>query len=152
MTSINCDGINQPHKQFAIGKAALVHSIEHVEYPSFVRKANRKSFPKGKEWNKDREAEHLVRNKLVRFCSMENTYHIISIENIVDTAFVIPYEHMDKSETYLEGRATSVMVLTTMSLWHNHFIDYEDEELIEEAKKRKDIDVLEDDERFPFEG
>ena len=83
---------------------------------------------------------------------MERCYHIISIENICDTAFVIPYEHMDKAETYLEGRSKSVFILCSQASWNKYFIDYQDEEIIEEAKIRRDEDILENDERFPFEG
>ena len=145
------EGSNQPHEQFATGKAVLIHSIKHVTIPSYVRKANRKSFPKGKKWNKDCVDSHLVRNRLVKFSCMEDVYHIISVENICSTAFVIPYDHLEKEETYLIGRAKSVMVLKSMSLWNKFFIDYDDEEMISEAETRIDNSVERDDERCPYE-
>ena len=117
------EGAHQEHEKFASGKAALIHSIEYASIPSYVRMAKRKSFPKDKQWNTESQESHLVRNKLVRFCTMEKSYHIISIDNICDTSFVIPYEHVSKDEAYLVGRSQSVMVLMSMKKWNKYFID-----------------------------
>ena len=46
----------------------------------------------------------------------------------------------------------SVFILCSQASWNKYFIDYQDEEIIEEAKIRRDEDILENDERFPFEG
>ena len=63
---------------------------------------------------------------------MERCYHIISIEKICDTAFVITYKHMDKAKTYLEGRSKSVFILCSQASGNKYFIDYQDEEIIED--------------------
>ena len=135
------------HSKFALGKAALVHSIQYNQKESFTRRANSKSCPRN-----DLTSCHVVNTKLVRFCEMESEYHIISIKNIHDTAFVIPYESINENEVYLEGRSKSVLVLTPMNNWNKHFIDYNNQELIKDAGRRKDLSISENDERFPFEG
>ena len=146
------EGCNQAHTKFAIGKAALVHSITQVTIPSYTRKGKRKSFPKNKEWNKDYEESHLVRNRLVRFHKMEDTYHIVSIDDICKTAFVIPYDYIKKDEAYLEGRSDSVMIMNSMSTWNTLFIDYDDVDMITKAKARIDDTIDSSDERFPYES
>ena len=146
------EGCNQAHTKFAIGKAALVHSITQVTIPSYTRKGKRKSFPKNKEWNKDYEESHLVRNRLVRFHKMEDTYHIVSIDDICKTAFVIPYDYIKKDEAYLEGRSDSVMIMNSMSTWNTLFIDYDDVDMNTKAKARIDDTIDSSDERFPYES
>ena len=83
---------------------------------------------------------------------MDNSYHIIKTDNIHTSSFVIPYEYKNKDEVYLEGLATSVLVLSSMSEWNTHFIDYNDIDIKKEAEKRKDDDINRNDETFPYEG
>ena len=53
---------------------------------------------------------------------MDNSYHIIEIDNIHSLSFVIPYEYKDKDEVYLENLATSVLVLSSMSEQNIHLL------------------------------
>ena len=145
-------GSDKQHKPLALGRACLVHSIQQEDKPSFERKAMKKSRPKGNtNTNTDSEIYN-VKTRLVKYSSMEDTYQIIDVENIHCTSFVIPYEHRNENETYLEGCAKTVMVVTSMSLWHKLFIDYYDPKVIEEANNREDKDISINDERYAFEG
>ena len=83
---------------------------------------------------------------------MEDTYQIIDVDNIHCSSFVIPYEHRNGMETYIEGCSKTVMVVQSMSLWHKLFIDYYDPKVIEEANNREDKDISINDERYAFEG
>ena len=143
-------GSDKQHKPLSLGRACLVHSIQQEDKPSFERKAMKKSRPKGNT-NTDSEIYN-VKTRLVKYSSMEDTYQIIDVENIHCTSFVIHYEHRNENETYLEGCAKTVMVVTSMSLWHKLFIDYYDPKVIEEANNREDKDISINDERYAFEG
>ena len=59
----------------------------------------------------------------MKFSIIDNSYHIIEIDNIHSSSFVILYEYKDKDEVYLEGLDTSVLILSYMSQWNIHFID-----------------------------
>ena len=51
----------------------------------------------------------------MKFSIIDNSYHIIEIDNILSISFVIPYEYKDKNEVYLKVLATSVLVILSMS-------------------------------------
>ena len=83
---------------------------------------------------------------------MDNSYHIIETDNIHSSSFVILYEYKNNDEVYLEGIATSVLVLSSTNEWNTHFIDYNDIDIKKEAEKRTDNDININDEIFPYEG
>ena len=83
---------------------------------------------------------------------MDNSYHIIETDNIHSTSFVIPYEYKDKDEVYLEGLATLVLVLLSISEWYIHFINYKCNGIKKEEQKRKDIDININNKTFLFKG
>ena len=98
------------------------------------------------------DENYTVNNRLVKFSSMEDTYQNIDVDNIHWTSFVVPYEHRNEKETYIEGCAKTVIVVSSMSLWQKLSIDYYDPKEIEEANNREDRDISVNDERYPFEG
>ena len=58
----------------------------------------------------------------------------------------------DQKQTYIPGYSKSVMILKSMNVWNKFFIDYDDDNLMGIAEKRKNRQIKKDDERFPFEG
>ena len=145
-------GSDKPHKPMVLGKSCLVHSIQQEDKPSLERKAMRKSRPKVSTTPSIAETDYTVKNRLVKFSLMEDTYQIIDVDNIHWTSFVIPYDYRNEKEMYLEGCAKTVMVVTSMSLWHKLFIDYYNIKVIEEATNREDKDISMNDKSYPFEG
>ena len=83
---------------------------------------------------------------------MEDQYHIVSVDCIKDTTMCIPFEYKSKNETYLPGCTKSVFVLNKYPLWHKHFIDYDDQNLINEGNTRRDTRISLSDKKYPFEG
>ena len=142
----NIEGIDNVHTPLAVGKAALVHSVSYQKDPCFWRDALKKSIAVGHQQN------NVIKNRLFKFCRMEDSYQIIDTDSIHCTSFVIPYEYRSNEEVYLEGCASSVIVGSPMSSWHKFFIDYYDTNIKKTAKMREDKDINKLDERYPFEG
>ena len=152
VTSSNIEGVDKEHTPLALGKAALIHSIRAEDSTKFHRSALRTSYPRNntEAWSEDEMLT--ISNKLSKFSEMEDTYQIVETDNIHCSSFVVPYEYKRKEETYLEGLAMRVIVLTPMSCWHKKFIDYYDTNLERDGEKRQDKNISENDERYPFEG
>ena len=146
------DGINKIHTPLSLGKAALVHSITQETSRTYHRSALKKSYPKNNTKTRVDEQVYIVKNRLAKFCNMEESYQIIEIDNIHCQSFVFPYEYWNKDEVYLEGFAKSVMVISPTTSWHKYFINYYDNDLKKKAEEREDKSLSENDERFPFEG
>ena len=83
---------------------------------------------------------------------MEENYQIIDTDCLQSVCFVIPYQYKDSSQTYLPGYCTGVMILCPMCCWNKFFIDYDDINLMNIARKRKNKCIKTNDERYPFEG
>ena len=146
------EGIDKEHTRLTVGKAALVHSIIQEGSPTYERKALKKSIPKHIRKGQHDVEKYKIKNRLVKFSLMDNSYHIIETDNIHSSSFVIPYDYKDKDKVYLEGLATSVLVLSSINEWNSHFIDYNNTDIKKEAEKRKDDDINRNDEIFPYEG
>ena len=151
VTSSNIEGVDKEHTPLALGKAALIHSIRAEDSTKFHRSALRTSYPRNntEAWSEDEMLT--ISNKLSKFSEMEDTYQIVETDNIHCSSFVVPYEYKRKEETYLEGLAMRVIVLTPRSCWHKKFIDYYDTNLERDGEKRQDKNISENDERYPFE-
>ena len=87
------------HDKVFSGKAVLVHSVLYEDFPQYKRKCFKKSCTPIDDAN-------YVRNRLVRFCAMEDTYQIIDVNNIHSTSFVIPYEYSDLNEVFNPQQST----------------------------------------------
>ena len=152
VTSSNIEGIDKEHTPLALGKAALVHSIIQEDSKKFHRRALKTSYARNSTEIGSEVDMLTISNKLSKFSEMEDSYQIVETDNIHCSSFVIPYEYKKKEEIYLEGLARCVIVLTPMSCWHKFFIDYYDVNLEREGEKRKDKNISENDERYPYEG
>ena len=136
---------NIPHEKIANGIGVLVHSISSNAEINNQRPCEKKSETNVKEAN-------IIHVRLVSFAEMENTYQLIDVDTLVNQAYVIPYKHRSKEETYLPGCTDKVIILKEQKCWIKYFIDYDDENLKEDGKSRIDVDIVESDERYPFEG
>ena len=93
-----------------------------------------------------------ISNKLCHFRDMESTYQHVPVSSIVKPCAVYVDESMDNYPLHSPGKSTKVFVLESKSTWHLHFIDYSDNELLQQADKRKDNDYPVTNERHVFEG
>ena len=134
------EGIDKVHTKLTIGKAALFHSIIQDSSPIYERKALKISIHKNKRKVQAEIENFKIKNRLVKFSIMNNSYHIIETDNIHSTSFVKPYEYKDKNKVYLEGLDTLVLVLSSMSEWNIHFIDYKCNNIKKKGEKEK-IDI-----------
>ena len=150
--SYDDDFLKHPHDQFADSNAVLIHSIQQENEIIHTRECLRKSLPSMKNMDRKSQAIQYVGSKLTKFSEMEDCYQIISLEYIHDTAFVIPYQYTEEKYSYLVGCSKAVMVVSEMGTWNNHFIDYDNKQLIEEGSKREDSQINKNNERYPFEG
>ena len=144
MADYNYTGMYNEHEQFAKSEAVLIHSVKYHEDYTYDRQSVSQK--------KSDSCKTRICNRLVQFKDMEDTYQIISVDNIYDTTFVIPIEYKNLNESYLIGCASKVMVLSKSNLWSKLFVDYESEDLIKEAEQRKNEEILDNDERSPFES
>ena len=139
------EGMNESHSIISKGECLLLHSIEYTENDVYKRSCCSKSKTSIEEAN-------YISNRLCKFAEMEDQYHIVSVECIKDTTMCIPFEYKSKNETYLPGCSKSVFVMKKYSLWHKHFIDYDDQNLINEGNTRRDSRISLSDGKYPFEG
>ena len=145
MSKVTYEGMNQPHKPLAYGNAVLIHSTQYNESETCIRECLSRS-------RKTKDDIDYIRNRLVKFCKMEDNYQIIDTDCLQSVCFVIPYEYKDSNQTYLPGYCTRVMILCPMCHWNKFFIDYDDINLMNIARKRKNKSIKTNDERYPFEG
>lgn len=146
------EGLNYPHEILARSAAVLVHSIKHEENTCHKRTCLRRSLPTTSGENRKTQAIQYVCNKLSRFCEMEECFQIVDVDNIHSNAFVIPYEYHKDDQSYMLGCSKSVIIVSKMTNWHFHFVDYNNTQLMLSASRRVDNNISMNDEKFPFEG
>ena len=146
ITNTNDESLLYPHPVIGTNECVLIHSIQYNESGNhYKRKCNRKS-------STDIIEANFIKNRLCKFVDMEKTYHIVPVDCIKDTAYVIPYSYDNKEEIYLPGCPTSVIVMKKFNCWNKLFVDYDDKDLIKESLRRVDETIPEDDERYAFES
>ena len=93
-----------------------------------------------------------VTNRLCAYKKMESSYQHVACDVIVGPCAVYVDKSINGHSLFTPGTAFRVYCLESKSTWHNHFIDYTDKDLLEEASTRRDIDYDSDNERYKFEG
>ena len=82
----------------------------------------------------------------------EKEYNTISVENISQPCAVYVDKATTNNKEHDVGCAEKVIVLTSMREWYRKFIDYESQELLEEASQIVDEDYPVDNDRHLYEG
>lgn len=124
-----------PHK-----KMAMIHSC--AEYESNQDLNKRKSM----------SGSGFIKNKLCKFMDMETNYQLVSVESIVSSSFVVVDSAVDNYATYIPGMSKKVCVIEKQTKWHLHFIDYTNQTLLRNAKKKKDREYPRGNNRHKYEG
>ena len=133
------EGMNQSHDIIGNNRVALVHSTV-----SGNRKFERRPSD-GSEYG-------TLVNRLSHFKDMEKEYNTISVENISQPCAVYVDKATTNNKEHDVGCAEKVIVLTSMREWYRKFIDYESQELLEEASQIVDEDYPVDNDRHLYEG
>ena len=92
------------------------------------------------------------RSKIAHLAKMEEVYQLVDIHSITDTAFVLINKTREGYDAQKPGTSSEVIVLTERNQWSKHFIDYDDDNLKEEASKISNIEIPVNSKRFPYEG
>ena len=133
------DGMDQDHDIVGNHRLALVHSTTS-DNPKFERAPS-----------DGRDYGTLV-NRLSYFKDMEKEYNTISLDNISQPCAVYVDKAINGKQQHDIGCAEKVIVLTSMRTWYQKFIDYESQELLEEASQRVDNEYPVGNMRHLYEG
>ena len=142
MTTIEFeDDPPQPRNQHCLTNTP--HNIIEPLQVAFVHSA--------KEGRKNNKSHNGRVSSIAFWSEMENNYQMIDMESIHSPCFVIVDKMDDENRgKYVPGHATEVISLLPKPLWSNKFLDYSDEDLIEQASGRTDDSVTEQ-ELKPYE-
>ena len=89
--------------------------------------------------------------RIAQFAEMEETYQYAPISCILRPAFVITDRTGDKT-AIKPGCSKYIVSISPRDKWHLSFIDYSDENLLNDASSKVDDDIDENDEVYKYEG
>ena len=101
--------------------------------------------------DEDDDTDILV-TRLIKFCTMESTYQLVSFDSINSPCFVIIDESISPDDIALPGGSKSIFSLLKKDEWHYKVLDYRDLNMLHEGSLNYDSDIEDDDERYAFEG
>lgn len=92
--------------------------------------------------------------RIASFYSMEDNYQLVDIDTIASTCFAIVDRCgiISRGDKVIPGDSKNIIVIDPMNSWNKHFLDYSSDTLLEEAAQKRDSNVSENNDRFPFEG
>ena len=138
--SLNNPGMDKDHTKIKDQYVALIHSCVSSSTISY-RKPIDAPMTNG-----------FITNRLCTYKKMEDKYQHIGVDVIVGPCAVYVDKSVNGFPLFTPGTASHVYCLEKKSTWHNHFIDYNDKDMLKEASLRVDEDYDSDDERHIFEG
>ena len=136
---------NEAHERLSYSKGVMLHSI------SANSTAKQRQPAKSTPMNR-RDLRSGPVTRICEFSEMENEYQIVDIQSITSPTFVIKDKVQEGTKIFTPGNATHVYTIFPRSEWSKYFIDYESESAKEEAATRRNNEIDEDDETYPFEG
>ena len=138
--TLNNPGMDEDHRTIKDQYVAIIHSCMSSSSVSY-RKPIDASMTNG-----------FITNRLCSYKRMEDTYQHVAVDTILRPTAVYVDKAVNGFSLFTPGTASHVYCLESKSSWHNHFIDYTDKDLLEEASKRVDEDYDSDNKRYVFEG
>lgn len=91
--------------------------------------------------------------RIVQWYEMETTYQLIDAKSICDRCFAVVDRCgvVSENNNILVGNARDIFIVKPMREWSKYFLDYDSEPLLEDTMENQNLEILETDERFPFE-
>ena len=159
----HCDaiiGMNIQHEIINYNIGAIVHSaksnfVEGIECKCYQRFSATRHIGEN-NWikNTTEDSTHgMTINRLCTFWKMETIYQIIDVESILGPAavYVDSAQYHEKNHI-CPGFSLTIYAIDAQSKWHLRFLDYENDNLKQQASLKRDENIEKGSIRYPYEG